>query len=101
MPVRRHHTSPSRSARTLVQLLVVVLVRRVGYDRRGWALQTGIAAGVVIGCRLFTAPAANINFAFIDPIFGRAFEPAATGYRLPGHVDQLARTLEAQIAAIG
>jgi hypothetical protein len=30
-----------------------------------------------------------------------AFEPAATGYRLPGHVDQLARTLEAQIAAIG
>jgi hypothetical protein len=30
-----------------------------------------------------------------------AFEPAATGYRLPGHVDQLARTLEAQIGAIG
>jgi hypothetical protein len=30
-----------------------------------------------------------------------AFEPAAAGYRLPAHVDQLARTLEAQIAAIG
>jgi len=30
-----------------------------------------------------------------------AFEPLATGYRLPSHVDQLARTLEAQIAAIG
>jgi hypothetical protein len=30
-----------------------------------------------------------------------AFEPAATGYRLPSHVDQLARTLEAQLAAIG
>jgi hypothetical protein len=30
-----------------------------------------------------------------------AFEPAATGYRLPAHVDQLARTLEAQLAAIG
>lgn len=29
-----------------------------------------------------------------------AFEPAATGHRLPGHVDQLARTLEAQIATI-
>lgn len=30
-----------------------------------------------------------------------AFEPAATGHCLPAHVDQLARTLEAQIAAIG
>jgi len=30
-----------------------------------------------------------------------AFEPAASGHRLPAHVDQLARTLEAQIAAIG
>ena len=58
-------------------VLVVVLVRRVGYDRRGWALQSGIAGGVVICCRLFTAPAENINFAFVDPIFGRAFEPAA------------------------
>jgi hypothetical protein len=30
-----------------------------------------------------------------------AFEPLATGYRLPAHVDQLARTLEAQISTIG
>jgi hypothetical protein len=29
-----------------------------------------------------------------------AFEPAPTGARLPAHVDQLARTLEAQLAAI-
>ncbi|MBP9899302.1 MAG: hypothetical protein KBF28_13065 [Gemmatimonadales bacterium] len=58
-------------------VLVVVLVRRVGYDRRGWALQTAIAAGVVICCRLFTTPTDNINFAFVDPIFGRAFTPAA------------------------
>ena len=56
---------------------VVVLARRMGYDRRGWPLQTGIAAGAVIVCRLFTPPAENINFAFVDPIFGRAFEPAA------------------------
>lgn len=28
------------------------------------------------------------------------FEPEATGHRLPAHVDQLARTLEAQLAAI-
>lgn len=58
-------------------VLTVVLVRRVGYDRRGWQLQTGIAAGAVIVSRLFTPPAENINFAFVDPIFGRAFEPAA------------------------
>ncbi len=30
-----------------------------------------------------------------------AFEPAASGHRLPAHVDQLARTLEAQISTIG
>jgi hypothetical protein len=58
-------------------LLVVALVRRVGYDRRGWALQTGIAASAVLISRLFTAPAENINFAFVDPIFGRAFQPPA------------------------
>ena len=58
-------------------VLVVVLVRRVGYDRRGWLLQAGIAASAVIVCRLFTAPAENINFAFVDPIFGRSFSPPA------------------------
>lgn len=58
-------------------LLVVVLVRRVGYDRRGWALQAGIAASALVVCRLFTPPAENINFAFVDPVFGRAFTPAA------------------------
>lgn len=58
-------------------ILVVLVVRRVGYDRRGWRLQTAIAASAVILCRLFTPPADNINFAFVDPIFGRAFEPAA------------------------
>jgi hypothetical protein len=58
-------------------LLVVVLVRRIGYDRRGWALQSAIAGGVLVVCRLFTAPVENINFAFVDPLFGRAFSPAA------------------------
>lgn len=58
-------------------VLLVVVVRRVGYDRRGWPLQAGIATSAVIVCRLFTAPAENINFAFVDPIFGRAFHPAA------------------------
>jgi hypothetical protein len=48
----------------------------VGYDRRGWPLQAAIATSAVVVCRLFTAPAENINFAFVDPIFRRAFEPA-------------------------
>jgi len=58
-------------------LLVVALVLRTGYDRRGWPLQAGIAAVALVVCRLFTAPAENINFAFRDPLFGRAIAPAA------------------------
>ena len=56
-------------------VLVVMVVLRVGYDRRGWPLQTVIAASAVIVSRLFTPPADNINFAYVDPIFGRAFAP--------------------------
>lgn len=58
-------------------VLVVLVVRRVGYDRRGWPLQAAIATSAVIVCRVFTAPEENINFAFVDPIFGRSFHPAA------------------------
>jgi hypothetical protein len=32
---------------------------------------------VIVACRLFTPPEENINFAFVDPLFGRSFEPAA------------------------
>jgi hypothetical protein len=58
-------------------LLVLALVRRAGYDRRSWPLQAAIAGGAIVVCRLWTPPAENINFAFVDPIFDRAFEPAA------------------------
>ncbi len=58
-------------------VLVVVLVRRAGYDRRAWPLQAGIAAVALVVCRFFTAPAENINFAFRDPLFDHAFAPAA------------------------
>jgi hypothetical protein len=57
-------------------ILVVALVRRLGYDRRSWTLQALIAGGVLVICRLWTPPTENINFAFVDPIFHRAFEPA-------------------------
>ncbi len=48
---------------------------RLGYDRRGWALQCAIALPVFILAR-FTSPARNIDFAFADPFFRRAWGPA-------------------------
>ena len=58
-------------------ILVLVCVRRVGYDRRAWPLQSAIAAAALLCARGFTAPVENVNFAFREPFFGRAFEPAA------------------------
>ena len=51
----------------LVQLLAL---RRAGYDRRGYALQSGIAVAAVIAGR-WCDPQANVNFAFVDPFFHR------------------------------
>jgi hypothetical protein len=59
--------------------LLVVLpyaLRRVGYDRRGLWLQQGLAVLLVPAGRL-VSPALNVNGAFVDPVFGRSFEPAA------------------------
>ena len=58
--------------------LPVVLIRslrRVGYDRRAPWLQIGLAAVVLIASRA-AGPEVNANFAFTDPIFGRAWGPA-------------------------
>lgn len=57
-------------------LLVVWCVRRLGYDRRGWPLQTLIAAAAILAARFATAPADNVNFAFRDPFFGVQIGPA-------------------------
>jgi len=57
-------------------LLIVYALRRVGYDRRGLALQSAIAVAAVLLGRLF-GPAANLNNAFTDPILKRSFQPAA------------------------
>lgn len=57
--------------------LLVYLLRRLGYDRRGYWLQSAIAiAGVLLG-RLF-GPEANINQAFVDPLLKRSWGGAAT-----------------------
>lgn len=50
-------------------ILVVWCVKERGYDRRGWPLQTAVAAAGLLIARLFTAPELNVNFAFVDPLF--------------------------------
>jgi hypothetical protein len=57
-------------------VILVTSLRRTGYDRRGLWLQSAIAvAGVLLGRLL--GPEANINNAFVDPIFKRSWQPAA------------------------
>lgn len=55
--------------------LLLWAVYRLGYDRRGWALQAAIALPAFVAAR-FTSPADNINFAFIDPFFQKQIGPA-------------------------
>ena len=55
--------------------LLLWALARVGYDRRGWVVQSGIAGVALVLARLL-APAQNINFAYRDPFFGRAWGPA-------------------------
>jgi hypothetical protein len=50
-------------------------LRQAGYDRRGWKLQAGITAALLIVSR-FINPALNLNYAFSDPLFHRVWGPA-------------------------
>lgn len=56
-------------------VLLLWAVRRAGYDPRGYGLQCVIALGAFTAAR-FTNPAKNMNFAFTDPFFHRAWGPA-------------------------
>lgn len=56
-------------------IVLVWSVRRVGYDRRAPAVQIALAAVVLVASRAL-GPAENANFAFTDPLFGRAWGPA-------------------------
>lgn len=56
-------------------ILLLWSLGRAGYDRRGWILQSAIAAGAMIAAR-FTNPALNINYAFRYPLSHRAWGPA-------------------------
>jgi len=55
--------------------LLLWLLYRMGYDKRGWALQSAIALPVFIASR-FTLPQKNMNFAFADSFFHRQWGPA-------------------------
>lgn len=56
-------------------ILLIWALRRVGYDRRGWPAQSGIAALLLAASRLID-PARNLNFAFRDPLLHRSLGPA-------------------------
>lgn len=57
-------------------IVLVLWVRKAGYDRRGWPLQVAIAAVGLLVARGFTAPEDNVNFAFRDPFAGVQIGPA-------------------------
>jgi hypothetical protein len=58
----------------VMPVLLLLALRRFGYDRRGWALQCAIALPLFAAAR-FTTPARNINYAFADPFLHRAWGP--------------------------
>ena len=58
-------------------LLLWAVLRRIGYDPRGWPLQAAVAALAVLAGRLLGPAADNINFAWTDPFLGRQLGPAA------------------------
>jgi hypothetical protein len=55
--------------------LFLAWLRRTGYDRRAYLLQSLIALLAVCAGRL-AGRERNINFAFVDPFLKRSFEPA-------------------------
>lgn len=58
-------------------LLLWWVLRRIGYDPRGWPLQAIIAALAMIAGRLLAPALDNVNFAWTDPFLGRQFGPPA------------------------
>lgn len=58
----------------ILPMLLLAALRRAGYDRRALFLQSGIAMVLLVVSR-FLGPTRNLNYAFADPIFHRAFGP--------------------------
>lgn len=60
----------------VLPMLLLAALRRAGYDRRALLLQSGIAMVLLVVSRLLGPTTRNLNYAFADPIFHRAFGPA-------------------------
>jgi hypothetical protein len=56
--------------------VLIWALRRAGYDRRAFFLQSAIAAVVLAASRITLGPEENQNFAWADPFFGRSWGPA-------------------------
>jgi len=56
-------------------LVLLWTLRKVGYDRRALALQTAIAAVLLLFSRLLSVEL-NMNYAYRDPLFHRAWGPS-------------------------
>lgn len=56
-------------------LVLLYTVRRLGYDRRGLAFQSGIAVVLLVLSRFLSADL-NMNYAYRDPVWHRAWAPA-------------------------
>jgi len=56
-------------------LVLLWTVRRVGYDKRALGLQAAIAGVLLIVSRFLSAEI-NMNYAYRDPVFNRAWGPA-------------------------
>jgi hypothetical protein len=63
------------SFHVILPIVLLCALHWTGYDRRGWVLESLIASMSFIAVR-FTSSALNINFAFRDPFFHRAWGPA-------------------------
>jgi hypothetical protein len=59
----------------VIPFLLLWALHRVGYDRRGWLLQSVIAIPVLVFARLASTPKTNINFVYADPFFHRSWGP--------------------------
>ncbi|MBI3670154.1 MAG: hypothetical protein HY237_10290 [Acidobacteria bacterium] len=55
-------------------VLLLWALHRVGYDRRGWLVQSALAALLLVISRFFGATI-NLNYAFVDPLFHRSWGP--------------------------
>jgi hypothetical protein len=59
----------------VLPLVLLWALRVLGYDQRALTLQSAIMAALLILSR-FLPPALNMNYAFQDPLFHRAWGPA-------------------------